>query len=133
MFAFSGGNGQFSFNRAVVLGFVVPHDGSVSFVSIDNTELVIAQLVFPAYYHFVFTGQFMTSHTNSYTLDHVFDLAACFLVYAGPSFTPTFSSKLAYTPGEFSPRISVDFGLGTGHSFLVDIPAAASPWYVRNP
>lgn len=131
MITFVGTNGQFAFNRAVPLGFHFPHNGSLSFVSLDSSELVVAQLAFAAYYHFVFNNEFMSSHTNWYTLDHVFDYPASYLVYPGTPFTPAVSSRFEYQPGENSPRITIDFGIGVSAAFDVNIPAASSPWYVR--
>lgn len=133
MITFVGTNGGFAFNRAVPLGFHFPHNGSLSFVSIDSSELVVAQLAFAAYYHFVFASEFMSTRTNDYTLDGAIDYPSSYLVFPGTPFTPAVSNRWEYQPGEFSPRITIDFGLGSAFSFDVDIPPALSPWYVRVP
>jgi len=126
-----GTNGGFAFNRAIVKGFHFPHDGSLSFVSIDASELVVAQLAFAAYYHFVFADEFYGTHTNNYTLNGCIDYPASYLVYPGTSFTPAVRSGIVYLSGEFSPRILIDFELGGSQSFDVPLSAAVSPWYIR--
>ena len=131
MISFSGSNGSFTFNRAVVKGFVFPHDGSLSFVGEDSTGILVAQLGLLALYLFPYTGHFWGTHTNSYSLDHVFNWADSVAVVAGVPFHASVTMYLTRLPGEFSPRIAVDFGLGSAQQFTVDLQRAVSPWYVQ--
>ena len=123
--------GRFAFNRAVPLGYVFYGDSTFSLVSYDDTEIVVAQVAFNGYYHFVHHPYFVAPSTNQYTLDHCIDFASSFSLIGGSPFTITVNLGWLYLPGEFSPRIAIDFGVGFTTVLTVPLAAAASPWYTR--
>jgi len=128
---FLGTNGQFAFNREVIRGVWFIGDHTLSLVSASDSEIVMAQAAFLALYHFPFLPEFNAGRSNNYTLDHAFDFPNAHSTINGVEFSSGVFLSLAYAPGEFSPRIKVDFTIGSSVDFLIDLPATDTPWYIR--
>jgi hypothetical protein len=128
---FLGTNGQFAFNREVLRGFWFIGDSTLSVVSVSSSEIVMAQAAFLALYHFPFLPEFNGGRSNNYTLDHAFDFPNAHSTINGVEFSSGVFLHWTYHPGEFSPRIQVDFTLGSSVEYLINVPPTDSPWYVR--
>jgi hypothetical protein len=123
--------GRFVFNRAVPLGYVFFGNSTFALESASADEIVIAQPAFDGHYHFVHHPHFYARSTNNYTLDYSINFADSYSFIGGMPFTINCNLDFGYLPGEFSPRIMIDFGVGFDVVMKVPLNAVNSPWYVR--
>lgn len=131
MIHFLGTNGKFSFNREIVRGVWFIGDSTLSLISADDSHVVMAQLAFNAFYTFPFLDGFNSGRSNNYTLDHAFDFPHSHSTISGIEFSSGVFLSLDYYPGEFSPRVKVDFTIGSSVNILVPLPPTDSSWYQR--
>lgn len=131
MIAFLGLNGSFSFNRNYVLGYQFFHDGNLALLSRDETHINLGYLYPFLEFDFVILSGMSGTRSNNYTLNHSFDFPSSGCLLNGSPTAAGVFVHFNYAPGEYLPRLQIDFGFSHTHDIFIDLPKPLSAWFVR--
>lgn len=126
---FLSANPKFTFNRLYIKGYALLGDGLI----VDDytpTRLFFHWTAAPVVFDFAIFPTFSSARSNSYTLDHVFDLDNSFIYLSGVVVPFGTFIDWGYDPVDLAPVILVRPVPTATMYQILPLPPPSSPWYV---